>query len=171
MPQLLSQVLPALSHDVEQVRQAAHRVNNALTSYIISLPEEPVKAAITPSASTPAPSQLPQPTANATRTNKEADGPERRESLPASRLRKSGSPEPVDGVKPRQEVQTPTLPALDKEEDEDPSPSQMRELDYEAAVNALTLQFLNEHEASRVAALSWLIMLHRKSPRKVCASS
>lgn len=41
-------------------------------------------------------------------------------------------------------------------------------LDYEAAVNALTLQFLNENEATRVAALSWLIMLQRKAPRKVC---
>jgi vacuole morphology and inheritance protein 14 len=37
-------------------------------------------------------------------------------------------------------------------------------LDYEATVNSLTLQFLNEHEATRVAALNWLIMLHRKSP-------
>ena len=40
-------------------------------------------------------------------------------------------------------------------------------LDYEATVNALTLQFLNENEATRVAALSWLLMLQRKAPRKV----
>jgi len=40
-------------------------------------------------------------------------------------------------------------------------------LDYEAAVNALTLQFLNENEATRVAALVWLIMLQGKAPRKV----
>ncbi|EGP86799.1 uncharacterized protein MYCGRDRAFT_73173 [Zymoseptoria tritici IPO323] len=43
------------------------------------------------------------------------------------------------------------------------------DLDYEAAVSALTLQFLHEHEATRVAALAWLIMLHRKSPRKILA--
>lgn len=43
------------------------------------------------------------------------------------------------------------------------------ELDYTAAVNALTLQFLNEHEETRVAALSWLIMLHRKAPKKLLA--
>jgi vacuole morphology and inheritance protein 14 len=50
-----------------------------------------------------------------------------------------------------------------------PSPRQVWNLDYEATVAALTLQFLNEHEATRVAALNWLIMLHRKSPpgRKV----
>ena len=33
----------------------------------------------------------------------------------------------------------------------------------------MTLQFLNENEGTRVAALSWLIMLHRKAPRKVLA--
>lgn len=46
-----------------------------------------------------------------------------------------------------------------------PSP----DLDYTAAVNSLTLLFLNDHEATRVAALTWLIMLHRKAPRKVLA--
>lgn len=39
--------------------------------------------------------------------------------------------------------------------------------DYGATVNALTLQFLNEHEETRVAALEWLLMLHQKAPRKV----
>lgn len=42
-------------------------------------------------------------------------------------------------------------------------------LDYHATVNALTIQFLSDHEETRVAALRWLIMLHQKSP-KVCAS-
>jgi vacuole morphology and inheritance protein 14 len=42
-------------------------------------------------------------------------------------------------------------------------------LDYAAAVNSLTLLFLNDHEATRVAALTWLIMLHRKAPRRVLA--
>ncbi|ETN42848.1 uncharacterized protein HMPREF1541_02006 [Cyphellophora europaea CBS 101466] len=50
-----------------------------------------------------------------------------------------------------------------------PSPSPAADLDYAAAVNALTLQFLNEHEETRVAALGWLIMLHRKAPKKVLA--
>jgi vacuole morphology and inheritance protein 14 len=39
--------------------------------------------------------------------------------------------------------------------------------DYYATVNSLTLQFLNEHEGTRVAALDWLIMLHKKAPNKV----
>ncbi|KAM0792832.1 hypothetical protein ACM66B_002598 [Microbotryomycetes sp. NB124-2] len=41
--------------------------------------------------------------------------------------------------------------------------------DYGATVNALTLQFLNEHEETRVAALEWITMLHQKAPRKILA--
>jgi len=43
--------------------------------------------------------------------------------------------------------------------------------DYQATVNALTIQFLSEHEETRVAALKWLIMLHQKAPKKVGYSS
>ena len=43
--------------------------------------------------------------------------------------------------------------------------------DYPATVNALTVQFLSEHEETRVAALKWLLMLHKKAPRKVCVSA
>jgi vacuole morphology and inheritance protein 14 len=39
--------------------------------------------------------------------------------------------------------------------------------DYYATVNSLTLQFLNEHEETRVAAFNWLIMLHKKAPNRV----
>lgn len=39
------------------------------------------------------------------------------------------------------------------------------QLDYPATVNVLTIQFLSEHEETRVAALKWLIMLHQKSPK------
>ncbi|CDR87912.1 related to VAC14-protein involved in regulated synthesis of PtdIns(3,5)P(2) [Sporisorium scitamineum] len=39
--------------------------------------------------------------------------------------------------------------------------------DYQTTVNALTLQLLDEHEETRVSALEWLLMLHRKSPQKI----
>jgi vacuole morphology and inheritance protein 14 len=39
--------------------------------------------------------------------------------------------------------------------------------DYQATVNALTIQFLSEHEETRVAAIKWLIMLFQKAPKKV----
>ena len=43
------------------------------------------------------------------------------------------------------------------------------QIDYQATVNALTIQFLSEHEETRVAALKWLIMLHQKAPKKILA--
>ncbi|KAF3179501.1 hypothetical protein TWF225_003455 [Orbilia oligospora] len=43
------------------------------------------------------------------------------------------------------------------------------DLDYGATVHALTIQFLNENEATRLAALDWLIMLHKKAGDKVIA--
>ncbi|KAL6305771.1 ARM repeat-containing protein [Sparassis latifolia] len=42
-------------------------------------------------------------------------------------------------------------------------------IDYQLTVNALTIQFLSEHEETRVAALKWLIMLHQKAPKKILA--
>jgi vacuole morphology and inheritance protein 14 len=48
-------------------------------------------------------------------------------------------------------------------------PHQQSDLDYGAAVTSLTLLFLNDHEVTRVAAMTWLIMLHRKAPQKVLA--
>ncbi|KAG6373813.1 vacuolar protein 14 C-terminal Fig4p binding-domain-containing protein [Boletus reticuloceps] len=59
----------------------------------------------------------------------------------------------------------PTLPSPvqeEKDEDEDV-------FDYVATVNGLTVQFLSEHEQTRVAALQWLIMLHQKAPKKILA--
>jgi len=64
-------------------------------------------------------------------------------------------------------VQTPPPPR--KPSTPSPAPQQQVDLDYAAAVNSLTLLFLNDHEATRVAALTWLLMLHRKAPRKVLA--
>jgi vacuole morphology and inheritance protein 14 len=51
------------------------------------------------------------------------------------------------------------------------TPRPVPELDYQAAVSALTLQFLNEHEATRVAAIAWLIMLHRMAPGRVSSTA
>ncbi|KAK3724348.1 hypothetical protein LTR37_000972 [Vermiconidia calcicola] len=176
-PRLLAQVLPALSHDVDMVKQAANRVNQALMAHIMSLPEDPAKtiSAPEPPPSAPPPAQQPAvtPMIPGIRALKESNGPDRQSttSLPTkSQLRKPTSPEPVLAVpsSPRTpEVRTPEPPANEPKSDD--STTAHTDLDYEAAVNALTLQFLHEHEATRVAALAWLIMLHRKSPRRILA--
>ncbi|KAE9970205.1 hypothetical protein BLS_005009 [Venturia inaequalis] len=154
IPKLLSQVLPALSNGVEQVRQAANRVNTSLMDYILSLPDEDSKNE--PQSVSGA--QL----APANTTPKELVSVERREStLSSTRIPRPASSEPpVPKAQPESTAPVPAEP----NESRAPSPQQVWNLDYEATVNALTLQFLNENEATRVAALNWLIMLHRKSP-------
>ncbi|KAI7899299.1 vacuolar protein 14 C-terminal Fig4p binding-domain-containing protein [Cokeromyces recurvatus] len=42
--------------------------------------------------------------------------------------------------------------------------------DYQTTVANLRLQFLNQHEETRIASLDWLLMLHKKAPNKILAS-
>ncbi|KAI7557724.1 hypothetical protein KC346_g23186, partial [Hortaea werneckii] len=103
------------------------------------------------------------PTIKALQTN----GETRRESAPNVRsARRVLSPEPAETQARTPPMMTPE-PQIEQKSSDESVPH--TELDYEAAVNALTLQFLHEHEATRVAALAWLIMLHRKSPRRILA--
>ncbi|KAK4938729.1 hypothetical protein LTR28_009526 [Elasticomyces elasticus] len=152
-----------MSHDVEDVRRNASNVNHSLMEYIVSLPDAP-KTNELANSKTNADAQTQQPPPTAIKGSREIETPERRESGPASRPRKIASPEP--DAEHKLQIETPLDQPL---EERSQSPKQSADLDYEAAVNALTLQFLNEHEATRVAALAWLIMLHRKAPRKILA--
>lgn len=142
-----------MASGVEPIRQAAARVNTALMDYVVSLsdeggPSEPPTAG---------PSRIP------TSVLKEN---ERRDSSANPRGSVSNSREPD---RRDSEVQTPPLP-YHKAPTPTPPPSRPQvDLDYAAAVNSLTLLFLNDHEATRVAALTWLLMLHKKAPRKVLA--
>jgi len=133
-----------MASDIEPVRQAAARVNSSLMDYVVSLADE----------SDPPPGQPPSriPTSLAT---ERPDGPtSTRASLSSSREVDIRSPTPATNRR----ASTPVTLVS-------PQP----DLDYAAAVNSLTLLFLNDHEATRVAALTWLIMLHRKAPRKIVA--
>lgn len=152
VPRLLTQVLPAMSSGSDQVRQAANRVNTSLLEYIVTLSEDTTDE-------TQQSSSKALPT-----TSKEFV--ERRASTPSSKLtdvspaesrKQSIQPESSSDQTPRSSIVST------------PAPVPPADLDYAAAVNSLTLQFLNENEATRVAALSWLIMLHRKAPKKVVA--
>lgn len=141
-PKILAHLLPAMASGVESIRQAAARVNTSLMDYVVSLSDEPDHVPTAP------PSKIPGPDgASSTRA-----------SLSSSRDLEVRSPTPAQN---RVSSATPGARA--------PSPNPQADLDYAAAVNSLTLLFLNDHEATRVAALTWLIMLHRKAPRKVLA--
>lgn len=154
VPRLLSHVLPTMAHEVDTVRQAANRVNTSLMDYIMSLSEDNHR-----SDNIPGHAQIPN---SLSALGKELTGVERRDSNLSTRLLKSVIRDQDGRSVDSRGTRTPT-PA----EDRGPSPRPPPELDYQAAVNALTLQFLNEHEATRVAAIAWLIMLHRMAPGKV----
>lgn len=162
VPRLLSQVLPAMASGSDVVRQAANRLNNSLMDHIASLPDEP-----TPEDARPAPlSRIPTGTLKEpANVIKEVGTRSRRASTPTSKL--PNAPEADPGAKKDEDVDaSPSPPATSHV-----PPKPVTDLDYAAAVGALTLHFLNEHEATRVAALAWLIMLHRRAPRKVLATN
>ena len=150
VPRLLSQVLPALSAQSDHVRTTAGRANRSLMDYIVSFQGEASTESVVPPSS-----GIPSASAKA------ADGQDRKQS-PTNIKPAPVETEVQDEGKPLQAQLTPRSSQA-------PSPQPASDLDYAAAVNALTLQFLNEHEATRVAALGWLIMLHRKAPKKVLA--
>ncbi|KAF4823587.1 Protein VAC14-like protein [Colletotrichum siamense] len=147
-PKVLAHMLPAMASGVESIRQAAARVNAGLMDYVVSLSDEPGIGGLSHSNT-----RIPL-------SSERQDGASSaRASLSSSRDLEMRSPTPAQGH--NRSLSTPNPPSSTAHPQVD--------LDYAAAVNALTLLFLNDHEATRVAALTWLIMLHRKAPRKVLA--
>jgi vacuole morphology and inheritance protein 14 len=166
-PRLLEQLLPALSHHEENVSSAATSVNQQLLSYVMSLPEDPARSNGGATDNSLAmlninPNQV-QSNIPSLRPGRESYGNDKRESIGASRPRKTLGAEAEAARASQTATPEPTVEGKIALE------NIVNDLDYEAAVSALTLQFLHEHEATRVAALAWLIMLHRKSPRKILA--
>ena len=142
-PKILAHMLPAMASTKETIHQAATRVNTSLMDYVVSLSDDSGMG-YQPQPPSMSRLQLPMDRQDETSSN--------RVSLASSRENEVQSP----GSGGRPSASTPG----------DFAPV---DLDYAAAVNSLTLLFLNDHEATRVAALTWLIMLHRKAPRKVLA--
>ena len=144
-----------MASEVDAVRQAASRLNTSLMDFIVSLPDE----SSSDDGLQPAHSKV---TIQALRG---ADEKGRRLSTPTLRTPQpseldsdsKGDVESSIPTPPTEAVTTSTKPTV--------------QLDYAAAVGALTLHFLNEHEATRVASLAWLIMLHRRAPGKVLATN
>ena len=154
VPRLLMQVLPNMASGSDQVRQAANRVNSSLMDYIASFPDEQ-------QLTEPLPSPIPRVNTGST---KEAET--RSLHIPAQ----PRTPQEEEADSRKSMDQNLSIAAVSSRAPTPPEKPRS-DLDYEAAVSTLMLHFLNEHEATRVAALSWLIMLHRKAPRKVLAKN
>lgn len=156
-PKILAHLLPAMASSVESIRQAAARVNTSLMDYVVSLSDEVASESV---------STAPSTSRNSTSTARETMDNDRSQSNSTHRGSLTGSKELEAKRFPDATSQPPTGRSTMS-----PTPNKQAtvDLDYAAAVNSLTLLFLNDHEATRVAALTWLLMLHRKAPRKVLA--
>ncbi|KAL1900399.1 hypothetical protein Cpir12675_000981 [Ceratocystis pirilliformis] len=147
-------MLPAIANDVESIRQAASRLNKSLMGYVSSLGDGTSMSNRVVSGANPAQQALgisgrdPETTRSSTPTQNQ---PGISGAATTARL-KTSTPVPAKPSPPLTPSDTVT-PSLN--------------LNYAAAVNSLTLLFLNDHEETRVAALTWLIMLHQRSSRKV----
>ncbi|SPO01317.1 probable enzyme activator VAC14 [Cephalotrichum gorgonifer] len=144
-PKILAHMLPAMASGVESIRQAAGRVNGGLMDYVVSLSDDTEGAA--------ASSKLPVPA-------------DRGDGNSSTRVSLSSNRDADSANTLTHHARTGSTAAASTSDSAQPTQT---DLDYAAAVNSLTLLFLNDHEATRVAALTWLIMLHRKAPRKVLA--
>ncbi|KAG2069275.1 ARM repeat-containing protein [Suillus decipiens] len=193
-PRLIPAILPNLAHHVPMIQSAALRTNKLLLNVIQNLPgpveglsrHNTVEKSVAPASS---PAAIPQPPRQVIvqPPSRDASSPEsigdnqpssssdkttmvqrprsgtmqttvtESSSRPQSRM----SSNSVLGAPPPPPVPVPTPPSP-VQEDAD-------KFNYQATVNELTVQFLSEHEQTRVAALKWLIMLHQKAPKKILA--
>lgn len=151
-----------MASGADLVRQAANRVNTSLMDHIASLPDETFAEETRPSP----PSRIATNTIKEPiNTLKEADGKARRSSTSTPKTPQPQEIEPETVKDEASQSLTPRSPPSS------PPPKPSFDLDYVAAVAALTKHFVNEHEATRVAALAWLIMLHERAPRKVLSTN
>lgn len=171
-PKILAHLLPAMASGIESIRQAAIRVNNSLINYVVSLPVDQEASA----TSTPQQRATAATSSNPALAGDRHDTGSTRASLSSSKDQDGLSQVPSSLFTTRT-ASAATVVASSTRRPPTPAANaavlgglcQQAELDYAAAVSSLTLLFLNDHEATRVAALTWLIMLHRKAPRKVLA--
>jgi vacuole morphology and inheritance protein 14 len=149
-PRLIPVILSSLAHHVPAIRQAANQTNINLHRVIQNSPSSP-KA-------------LPRPSSFSSDASSSAiEGVSAKDrALPSSTSQATASvPFPSLSRRHTPRHSSSRLSSFDQTKDGTDI------FDYQATVSALTLQFLNQNEESRVAALEWLAMLHLKAPKKV----
>ncbi|KAH9938004.1 ARM repeat-containing protein [Fomitopsis serialis] len=165
-PHLISVVLPNLSHhallNVIQslpppltLQFAKGQTNRRDRSRDLTSPE----TASPPEAATVG-ERPPTASSQRTRTNALQSGVALAAEAAQPAVQTSRPASPISAISVPQVQTSPEASLLQEKSDR---------FDYQATVNALTIQFLSEHEDTRVAALKWLIMLHQKAPKKILA--
>ncbi|EST06141.2 Vacuolar protein 14 C-terminal Fig4-binding domain protein [Kalmanozyma brasiliensis GHG001] len=196
-PRLISAILPSLAHHSPAIASAAHATNVNLYRVIQDIPVATAppnaKAAVTSAGVSHGQRQT---TAIATPYKINTGSPTQHSNVsrhasvsrpPATTASMSMSASTSGPLTPRSRAGTMSgepvasfaaLGLSDNAGNDDqmtpsnsngvePTPVEADPFDYQTTVNALTLQLLDEHEETRVTALEWLLMLHRKSPRKI----
>jgi vacuole morphology and inheritance protein 14 len=194
-PRLIPAILPNLAHHVPMIQSAALRTNKLLSNVIQNLPG-PVEGlsrqntAEKSSASASSPTPISQPSRQITvqPPSRDASSPESMgDNQPSSSSDKTtmmqrprsgtmqttvteSSSRPHSRMSSNSAAGAPPPPPAPAPAPPSPVQEEADQFNYQATVNELTIQFLSEHEETRVAALKWLIMLHQKAPKKVCLS-
>ncbi|MBW0486609.1 hypothetical protein O181_026324 [Austropuccinia psidii MF-1] len=181
-PKLIPIILACLSHDRHHIKEIAIETNYNLFKAIEQLP--------TPPPPPPSLQIIPQqPTQTIPKTEKKKQINHRlglqttslvdkwkNKSIRNEKLNSASiTSNPSSWVNPYKKInlsnnhQPKSIPILPSTQDQFNSKSEPSTdpLDYNLTVNALTLQFLNENEDTRLAALKWLMMLHNKVPNKI----
>ncbi|KAL8280512.1 hypothetical protein RQP46_007160 [Phenoliferia psychrophenolica] len=180
-PRLLPVILSSLAHHVGSIRVAANETNYNLYKVIQALPVPP--SLDLPPSPIPLASPTTPVTGAAPPRDRTTTGSPPLSAIPFPGLPQQGSSSRLASTLNPSSSKTDVaslgaqFDQLGTSEDHssvsdmmqglhegDPSP-----FDYGATVNALTLQFLSEHEETRVAALEWLLMLHQKAPKRILA--
>lgn len=177
-PRLIPVVLSSIAHHVPAIRTAALQTNYNLFKAVQQLPSpvQPVKSQTNSTNVSPQAQQavnLPSQPGHAKRESISniLRGQSKGDAIPfpssaptTARVAPQDRPNSLDGM--MREMQFDPEHGGSNADAGSPQDS----LDYQATVNALTLQFLHDNEETRVAALQWLSMLHQKAPKKVGAA-
>lgn len=149
VPRLLGQVLPALASQSDAFATEATNVNRALIDYVMDYEDQTDYVDVSQEVQ----KELP---------------PSTNSSFGHSHQKSLTIPSDTDVAKPSQDTDKPLSPEPEKAEDSEEERPRA-ELDYAEAVRILQLQLLHEKEETRVAAINWLRLLHKKAPKKVLA--
>ncbi|KAF8759552.1 ARM repeat-containing protein [Rhizoctonia solani] len=172
-PRLTPAILPNLAHHIPAMQSAAALTNQKLFSLIQSLPSPSVASGGVVSSSAQSLRNAPSspisstPRATLTETTVPNDSSDKQQ-VQASKLRTTTLPGDAASVASGSAIE---LSQGSASRPHSPIPSALAEepdpFDYQSTVNGLTIQFLSEHEETRIFALKWLIMLHQKAPKKI----
>ncbi|KAG0212250.1 hypothetical protein BGX28_006603 [Mortierella sp. GBA30] len=164
-PALIPAVLPCLAHSVTSIRTIANETNLSLYRLVYESALPPEQQPTTSPPAAPNSDRSSHPRSHSPR-------PQSPKAQDRSTMSFGTSGSIASKLTGANKEQSPKESFADRTASPVPGQkanAEQLEFDYVATVNALTLQFLNEHEQTRVASLEWLLMLHKRAPHLILA--